>query len=157
MLRHGMAHTRIYKIWTQMKQRCSNPKNKNFASYGGRGIKVCERWQQFENFFADMGERPNGKMLERKNNNGNYGPGNCEWAPNAVQYRNRQHNVWLGAFGVSAILAEWAKALGMNISTLSSWVRKNPDLGLEEILLIAPLDGIRGRRWDRSTEQRRGS
>ena len=71
--------TRMYRIWTNMRSRCTNPNAKQYKDYGGRGIKVCKRWQAFENFLADMGEAPQGKQLDRTNNNGDYKPSNCRW------------------------------------------------------------------------------
>jgi hypothetical protein len=86
-----------YNSWAGMLQRCSNPKHKGYSRYGGRGIKVCERWQKFENFLADMGERPAGKTLDRfPNRDGDYEPGNARWATNAEQSSNRkQRDSWL--------------------------------------------------------------
>lgn len=88
---HGMTNTTTYQIWKGMKSRCLNPKNVNYRIYGGRGIAIEERWLTFQNFLNDMGERPEGMTLERKNSNGNYGPLNCIWASYTEQNRNSSH------------------------------------------------------------------
>jgi hypothetical protein len=92
--RHGHCRkprrSGTYDSWAHMKDRCLNPKNKDFASYGKRGITVCDRWLKFDNFLQDMGIKPDGLTLERTNNRGNYEPGNCEWVSRKVQANNRR-------------------------------------------------------------------
>jgi hypothetical protein len=92
---HGMHKSRTYRSWRSMKNRCTNPNTPNYNSYGGRGITVCERWlNSFENFLADMGERPEGTSIDRIDVNGNYEQSNCRWATpkeqsnNQTEYRN---------------------------------------------------------------------
>lgn len=86
---HGMYKNQIYKVWTSMIQRCTNPKTTHYYRYGGRGINVCERWLKFDNFYSDMGPRPDGLTLDRINNNGNYEPENCRWITHQENCRNR--------------------------------------------------------------------
>lgn len=87
---HGRSGTSEYNTWCTMIQRCTNPANRQYKDYGGRGITICERWMKFENFLADMGLRPVGLSLDRINNDGNYGPGNCRWTTRLQQSRNRR-------------------------------------------------------------------
>ena len=87
---HRMYGTPTYRSWASMIQRCTNEKRHNYAYYGGRGITVCVRWRDFDAFLADMGERPDGTTLDRIDNEGNYEPGNCEWATPKQQSNNRR-------------------------------------------------------------------
>jgi hypothetical protein len=91
-----------------------------WADYGGRGISVCERWSEFDNFLADMGRRPSPEhTIDRKDNNGNYEPGNCQWATRLAQGGNKRNNVVLTANGYSFTLSQWSKITGIGITTIS--------------------------------------
>lgn len=90
-----------YTVWIQMRQRCSNPNCRVYKHYGGRGIKVCERWNSFKNFIADMGERPNNKYsIDRIDVDGDYCPENCRWATQTQQVQNRRCYNKLGYAGI---------------------------------------------------------
>lgn len=103
-----------------MKVRCSNPKSQAYVRYGARGITVCERWHSFENFYADMGERPEGMTLDREDNNKGYEPGNCRWATRREQTRNRNITISLSFNGRTQPLAAWAEELGLSYYLLLS-------------------------------------
>ena len=88
--KHGMRHAPEYRVWGYMIQRCTNPNDTAFKNYGGRGITVYDSWKVFTNFYADMGDRPEGLTLERTNNDKGYFPGNCKWATRAEQRQNQR-------------------------------------------------------------------
>lgn len=114
-----------YHSWSSMVQRCTNPKRESFEHYGGRGIKVCERWLVFENFLADMGRRPEGMSIDRKDNDGDYEPSNCRWADTTTQARNSKQVVWVEIDGVTKRLVEWCEDRKISINTVRCRVKKH--------------------------------
>ena len=111
---HGMKGTPIYKTWERMLQRCYNPNATKYPKYGGRGITVCERWHKLENFYEDMGPRPDGSSLDRIDNDGNYEFDNCRWATAREQSNNRRNTVMING----EPLADVARRHGMSHHTL---------------------------------------
>ena len=130
---HGMTGTSEYQIWKNILARCRNANAPNHHNYGGRGITVCGRWlESFENFYADMGDRPSKQhTLDRIDNNGPYSPENCRWAIWEVQHRNKRTNRLLTADGVTKHITDWANDLGICIKSLH-WRIEN--WGLEAAL-----------------------
>ncbi len=107
--------TRVYEAWCHLLQRCTNPKDRAFADYGGRGITVCSRWSEsFENFLADMGEPPPNTSIDRIDNGKGYEPGNCRWATQTQQTRNARSNRLLTCYGKTQCAAAWAEQLGIS-------------------------------------------
>ena len=124
-LRHGLSDSPEHYIWASMIQRCTNPRAKQYQDYGGRGIRVCERWTIFENFFADMGPRPEGThpsgraifTIDRKDNDGDYSPDNCVWATYTQQARNKSSGRMITYQGRTMTLMAWTEELGINYKT----------------------------------------
>lgn len=116
---HRMSNTKTYRVWSSMKERCLTPTHHAYADYGGRGIRVCERWMRFENFLADMGEKPPGLTLDRTNNELGYDIDNCRWATWTEQATNKRTTVYATINGETKKMADWAKELGVSYSTIS--------------------------------------
>ena len=115
---HGMTYSPTWNSWQSMHIRCSAKDGKMFKVYGSRGITICKRWFKFENFLADMGERPIGKTIHRLDNNKGYYKKNCVWADWLQQARNRTNNVYLTFNGQTKCVAEWSETLNINAYTL---------------------------------------
>lgn len=118
MTTHGhtrnLKTTAEYRTWHEIMRRCYNTKRPAYKDYGGRGISVCERWHTFANFFADMGKRPSDlHSIDRKDNNGNYEPGNCRWTTMDVQCANTRAAIRLEYQGETLALKQWAKRIGV--------------------------------------------
>ncbi len=116
--RHGMAGSPIYAVWNTMKSRCGNPANEAFPQYGGRGIKVCARWEKFSGFYADMGDCPAGMTLERVDNSKGYSKENCIWASRTTQGRNKRSNVVVTIGSETLPLSAWAERSGLSYATI---------------------------------------
>lgn len=110
--------TREFEIWMGMKKRCYNTNSQDYYLYGGRGIKICKRWQSFIYFYADMGDAPSRlHSIGRINNNGNYQPSNCEWVTAKQQARNTRRNRIVNYLGQRMCLIEFAELVGLPYST----------------------------------------
>lgn len=134
MGKSALAKSSPYKRWEAMKQRCTNPNDQGWHRYGGRGIRVCDRWlNSFQAFLADMGPPPPGTTLDRIDNSGHYCPENCRWATPTEQARNRRTSRVVVAAGQSKTLAEWAQLTGLPTSTIQNRLNRGvpPELALE--------------------------
>lgn len=116
--KHGQYKSPTYKSWQGMWQRCTNRAKAGYVDYGARGISVCERWKDFEQFLVDMGDRQPGLSLDRIDNDGNYEPANCRWATPTEQSNNTRRVTRLTVQGVTKTLHEWARDSGINPRTL---------------------------------------
>jgi predicted DNA-binding protein YlxM (UPF0122 family) len=121
---HGYTKTPIYQCWRSMIGRCNNKNDKGYKNYGGRGIKVCERWNNFENFLEDMGEKPDGLSIDRIDNDGNYEPNNCRWATDKEQMRNRRNTTNIPFNGDQISLVEVAETKGMSKQALRKRINR---------------------------------
>ncbi len=122
---HRGKGTPTHNTWSAMKQRCADPNHAQFQYYGGRGVSVCHRWaESYEVFLADMGERPAGMSIERINTNGNYEPGNCKWATDHEQQRNRRSTILVERNGVKRCVKDWCEELGLNTDRVYGRIRR---------------------------------
>lgn len=123
--KHGMSQHPLWSVWRGMKERCLDENNKRFSDYGGRGIKICQRWlDSFQAFVEDMGDRPAGHQLDRIDNDGNYEPGNCKWSTRSEQMLNRRNNHILEYRGERLTVSQWSEKLGMTFTALATRIRR---------------------------------
>jgi hypothetical protein len=124
IVRHGMARTQAYRAWLQMIQRCENPNTRNYNNYGGRGIAVCDEWHDYSNFLRDMGAKPAGYTLDRRDNDKGYNKENCRWATTSQQNNNKRQQRRLTLNGRTQTVAEWVLELapqtGLTWRTIAS-------------------------------------
>ena len=125
--------SREYRRWRNMMTRCYNTKVKSYKDYGARGIKVCERWHTFENFFEDVGVFPDGLTLDRVDNSGDYTPDNWRFATQEEQKNNKRSNAWYEYKGENRTVAQWSRLLGIKQGTLLSRLKK-PGWSIERAL-----------------------
>lgn len=138
---HGMSHTSIYNRWINIRNRCNNQNDNNYHFYGGRGIRVCKKWDEsFEAFYKDIGDIPSGQTIDRIDNNSHYSCGNCNecksrgWkfnvqlVPMTRQNRNRRSNIKLTMNGKTMVLQDWAKEIGINPSTVRTRINRGWDI-----------------------------
>lgn len=114
-------------VWRLMLRRCKNPKDGVYEYYGGRGISVCDEWKDFDKFLKDMGVKPEGYSLERKNVNGNYCLENCCWVTQKEQARNRTNTKWISIGGDTKSAAEWCEIYDCNQGLFSARLSRNWD------------------------------
>lgn len=121
---HGLSKTPTYATWAGIKDRCRRKNSKNWEDYGGRGVRVCERWDKFENFLQDMGERPPNKSIDRIDNNRGYYPDNCRWATPTEQANNKTTTRWVEFEGNKISMAESSKVYNINYDALKHRLNK---------------------------------
>lgn len=140
--KHGMRYTRIYNIWRSMRQRCNNPKCVNYHNYGGRGIRVCDEWNNsFLDFYdwAMSHGYTDFLTLDRKDTTGDYCPENCRWASQKTQQNNKSSNRIIEFNGVAHTLAEWSDITGIGIATI--WDRLHRGWDVQKTLTQIPVVG----------------
>lgn len=134
---HGMTKSPEWSSWKAMRARCETPTDKDYSNYGGRGIGICDRWQDFDAFFADMGARPPGMSIDRINVNGDYEPGNCRWATAKTQANNTRVNRNITHNGETKNVTQFAEQFGIGSKTLLYRVKAG--WPIEKALTTEPL------------------
>lgn len=135
---HGKTNTREFQCWSRMRARCRDKNHQDWPRYGGRGIAVCERWDEsFEAFLADMGPRPAGHSIDRIDNTKGYGPDNCRWATPKEQAMNRRNSFGLVFEGRPASMRDIALAVGMHEATLR-YRLVNRHMSLDDAIMRIP-------------------
>lgn len=125
-IKHGLQKHSAYQVWRSLIKRCTNPTDKDWHNYGGRGITVCERWLSITSFVHDMGERPAGMTIERINNDLGYSPDNCRWATRPEQMRNTRQTRLITFNGKTQCLKDWACEIGIDRASLRQRLAKYP-------------------------------
>lgn len=120
--KHGLSKHELYETWEQMIQRCTNPNHKSYSNYGDRGISFCPTWKEFPQFLRDMGERPKGMTLERKNNNKGYSKRNCKWATRTEQNSNTRRNRILKFKGENYTMKSFGEKFNVSAKMLSHYM-----------------------------------
>lgn len=134
--KHGKYGTPLYKRWESMKRRCLNKNERSYPDYGGRGIKICDKWLDFQGFAADMEVTFKPELsIERIDYNGNYEPGNCKWIPLSDQSKNRRGIKFYEYNGLKLSCADWARKLGIDQFTLYARLTKY-NWSIEEALTV---------------------
>ena len=134
-LKHGKYKRPEYVVWERMRSRCNNPKDKNYHSYGGRGITVCPEWDDFNVFLEDMGDRPEGMSIDRRDNNSGYSKGNCRWITLQEQNHNTSRSINIEWKGATKTLRQWAEVFSLDYRAL--WYRHSKGVVPPE--LFAPI------------------
>lgn len=137
--KHGASDTKLFGVWTTMKNRCYNINQKNYANYGGRGITVCKEWREsylaFQTWAITNGYRE-GLMIDRIDNNGEYAPENCRWTTREVQNRNKRSNIQVTFNGRTMVLKDWAREQGISYSTVQNRIKRQGKTPIEALELV---------------------
>lgn len=137
---HGMSRTKIYKVWTSMRLRCSNPNDQGWHRYGARGITVCKEWDEsFDKFYKDMGDAPDGHSVDRIDNDGPYSKDNCRWATKSEQGDNTRVTRRITHLGKTQSLRQWCKELNIHYTTALERIKKY-NLTTDEIFSATPFN-----------------